>query len=98
MDKNAFVFSLTFKTKHPIVQNIGYSITHDAEYLPVFCGGFGISGNEHDTGKTNQGLSNLGSVYAVPQGMKYLDPMTAAYLAGSHEFVLEEIEVFKVYS
>ena len=44
-DKSAFVFSMTMRSKHPIAQNIGYSLTHDPEMMAVFCGGFGISQN-----------------------------------------------------
>ena len=76
MDKNAFIFSLTFKTKHPIAHNIGYNISHDADYMAVFCGGFGISGTDRFTQRCDQGISNLGAVFAVPNGMKYLEPQT----------------------
>lgn len=71
MDKSAFVFSVTNRTKHPIAQSIGYSVTHDKDYLVVFCGGFGVSGVCKYTGKCNIGISNLGAVFACPKGMQY---------------------------
>ncbi|CDW81428.1 UNKNOWN [Stylonychia lemnae] len=97
-DKRAFVFSVTHKTKHPVAQIVGYSITHDPEYLPVFCGGFGISSNCKISMRSNIGISNLGAIYSCPPGMKYLEPQTQAYLGGSYEFIVDEIEVFSVYN
>ena len=46
------------------------------------------------TGRCDLGISNLGAVYSVPPGMKYLEPRTSAYLAGSHEFAIDELEVY----
>eukprot|EP00347_Sterkiella_histriomuscorum_P000167 403376920 len=98
MDKNAFIFSITHRSMHKIAQNLGYSVTHDREYLPVFCGGFGVSLFCKYSGRCNVGISNLGAVYACPVGMRYPDAKTSSYLAGSYEFIADEIEVYQLIS
>ena len=82
MDKNSFVFSITHKSIHRIAQMVGYSVNLCKDFLPVFCGGFGISEFSKD-GKCNKGISNLGGVYSCPPGYKYMDPKTQSYLAGA---------------
>jgi hypothetical protein len=95
-DQNAFIFSLTNKDNKPLKMNIDpnehkFAIICGSEYGPTF--GFDIS-VANNANKTMNSCSKLGYSYKHPQyAFETIEAET--FLAGSHEFQLEEIEVYK---
>ena len=97
-DPNALIFSLTNKDNKPLKMNVDpnyhqYGIFCNSEYGPTFGYGhdvfIGINANT-----TSSSYSNLGKCYKHPQyaiGTNKAD----TFLAGSHKFQLDEIEVYQ---
>jgi hypothetical protein len=91
-DPNAFLFSLTNRDNQPckIRQiNTMHSIYCASGYGPTFGGGNDIYICDY-ANTTTGSWSNLGNSYEHPQPHQ-----GQSYLAGSHQFHLNEIEVFK---
>jgi len=95
-DPNAFVFSLTNKDSKPMKIKITAVLHQCAIYCnpedgPTFAGGFCIANNSNTSKKS---FSHLSDSYRHP---KYAPGTNEAeaFLAGSHEFQLEEIEVYQ---
>jgi hypothetical protein len=97
-DPNAFIFSLTNKDNRPIKMKIKTNFHQSAirchsEYGPTFGGGHDIY-VANNANLTMDSVSNLGHSYRHPQ---YDEGTNEAktFLAGSFEFQLDEIEVYK---
>jgi len=89
-DKDAFLFSLTNSTKHPATSG-DCAIFCSGEAGPVFGAGYDlfICSNSNVVADCT---STLGLTYKANDNLGDL----TAYLAGSSNFMLQEIEVFKV--
>lgn len=100
-DPNAFLFSLTKKSKHPVKSNSYRSIFMNEEYLMIFgCGDLVISDlcNVNQDEK-KQSFSRFGQEYDF--GSENPNPPNnpediLTYLTGGFNFVVDEIEVFKI--
>jgi hypothetical protein len=96
-DPNAFLFSLTNRDKRPLKTKIDpnkhqHAIHCNSDDGPTF-GGHDIKiANNANT--TRDSWSNLGFIYRHPQ---YANGTSEAstFLAGSHKFLLDEIEVYQ---
>eukprot|EP01080_Neovahlkampfia_damariscottae_P009231 gene9231-1317_t len=97
-----FLFSLENALKKPIkLPNNGphlsnqYSFYDYSSYGPCFGGGHDlyIAGNGCNTGNSN--YSNLGHSFTCPEGQTYGQNGAKNFLAGSYNFTVSEIEVFK---
>jgi hypothetical protein len=99
-DPNAFIFSLTNKDNKPVKMNIdpdpnrhGFAIYCRSSCGPSFGGGVDICiANNANT--TMNSVSYLGSSYKHPQ-YAYDTDEAKSFLAGSHMFKLDEIEVYE---
>jgi len=84
-DSKAFIFSITYKTKHDKQKN--QNSVHDINHHgPIFGAGVDV-----DFSKENDYWSNGNNTYELPPGV---DKNT--YLAGEHHYKPIEIEVFAV--
>ena len=94
-DEKAFIFSLTNRTKHTQTQNKLQAVEHSKEYLISFGRGhdFRISSNAN---ANNESYSNFGYTYQLPEGITMNSDLAKSYLAGSYQFKIVEIEVYKV--
>jgi hypothetical protein len=95
-DPNAFIFSLTNKDNRPVKMKIDPNYHHRAIYCchkfgPVFFGGIWICNNANTT---IDSFSNLGKIFPHPQ-YAYETNEAKTFLAGSHQFQCDEIEVFQ---
>jgi len=95
-DPVAFIFSLTNKDNQPLKMTIDrnaveYAICCNSELGPTFGDDIRIANNGNTTMDSS---SNLGFTYSHPQ---YAHETNEAetFLAGSHEFQLDEIEVYE---
>ena len=101
-DQDAYVFSLVNKDDKPIRLNFdayngNYSIYCGSSYGPVFGAGkdFQIADNSQENMKS---LSNLGYSYGYKNAhfpYKYKSSEAQAFLAGSYNFQISEIEVYQ---
>jgi hypothetical protein len=97
-DPNAFLFSLINKDNNPVKMKIDpnrhqYAIYCDSSYGPTFGGSHDICIGNHSNTKMKS-YSNLGLTYSHRQyAFDTNEAMT--FLAGSYEFQLDEIEVFR---
>jgi hypothetical protein len=96
-DPNAFIFSLTNKDNKLLKMKIDsnshqYAIQCSLSFGPIFGGCDLVIANNSNT--TTNSWSNLGLFYSHPQ---YADGTNEAksFLAGSHNFRLDEIEVYQ---
>lgn len=94
-DPKAFIFSLTNRTKHLQTQNKLQAVDHSKDYLVAFGRGhdFRISSNCH---LNNESYSNFGYTYQLPDNVAMNTEEAKSYLAGSYQFKVVEIEVYKV--
>jgi hypothetical protein len=95
-DPNAFIFSLTNKDNQPLKMKVDpneneYAIICDSDYGPTFGHDIHIANNANTTMGSR---SSLGDAYSHPQYAKGTNE-ARSFLAGSHEFQLEEIEVYQ---
>ncbi len=95
-DPNAFIFSLTNKDNRPVKIKVKssqhkYAIFCDPRYGPTFGCDIII---ENNANTTMDSRSNLGDCYSHPQ-YAYGTNEAEKFLAGSHEFQLDEIEVYE---
>jgi hypothetical protein len=97
-DPDAFLFSLINRDHEPVKLRqfkCGQSIFCDPAFGPVFGGcDLKIANNAH---LTDSGYSYLGSSYAHPR-YAYGSAEAKSFLAGSHTFQINEIEVFHLVS
>eukprot|EP00347_Sterkiella_histriomuscorum_P020535 403337433 len=95
-DNNAFLFSLTNQTKHPIVKNKHQAMMCSSRgYMTVFGGG-DLQIYDRCDQQNDNNFSDLGACYELPKGMKYMDKEACSYLAGSRYFSVNDIEVYRV--
>ena len=95
-DPNAFIFSLTNKENKPLKMNINpnqheSAICCHSSWGPTFGEDIHISNNSNTT---IYSYSNLGFTYKHPQYEEDTDE-ASTFLAGSHYFQLDEIEVYQ---
>lgn len=84
--KESFIISIDHKTRHnPVNFEDGFTVTNNKSFLPVFCGGFGLSFFNSATLEVRGGVSNLGEIYESPKQVELdkLDSQPKKYLAGS---------------
>jgi BTB/POZ domain-containing protein KCTD9 len=97
-DRNAFIFSLTNKDSRPVKIKIDPNEYHRAIFCQSECGpSFGGVHDNHIANDDNNamfGCSNLCFAYMHPQ-YEYGTNEAQSFLAGSHEFQLDEIEVYE---
>ncbi len=95
-DPNAFIFSLTNKDNQPLKMKVNRNQHHNAIYCHSSCGPtFGDDINiADDANITMDSWSNLGGTYKHPQYAWGTDEVQK-FLAGSHNFQLDEIEVYE---
>ena len=96
-DPNAFMFSLTNKDNKPVKMKINPNHTDmaiycDDGYGPPFGDGRDIKIAEN-ANATMKSYSKLGSIYQHPQ-YAFDSNEADTFLAGSHKFQLDEIEVY----
>ena len=70
-----------------------YSIYSCSRYGPTFGGGYDIKIASYAPSNTNS-YSHLGHTYSPPSGHSYGSSFTESFLAGSHTFKPDEVEVF----
>jgi len=89
-DPEAFIFSLTHKTKLSKQKNPSYSIYCSSNHGPTFGGGHDIYICDN-CNIDNSNYSNGNHTYDLPQGVN-----NKTYLAGAHNFKVKDIEVYSV--
>jgi len=89
-DPEAFIFSLTHKTKLSKQKDTSHSIHCSKDYGPMFGKGHDIC--IYDSCNTNNNSNSYGNTtYDLPQ-----DVDSSTYLAGAHKFKVKDIEVYSV--
>ncbi|CDW83614.1 tldc domain-containing protein [Stylonychia lemnae] len=95
-DNQAFLFSMTHQTKHPLVKNKQQAMLCNSRgYMIVFGGGDLQIFDECDKQKVNN-FSTLGMCYELPKGVQFMDKEASSYLAGDRYFEVIDIEVYRV--
>ncbi len=96
IDKTAFLFSLTQRSKHQPYQNTLQTVRFwRDQHLFFFGGGCDLAiGDQPDRRKDS--WTNLGYTFEPPAGTKALSDAAKRYLAGDYCFKVRELEVFKV--
>jgi hypothetical protein len=94
-EAGAFIFQLNKKQKMEQYQNHGNAIYNYASYGPSFGGGHDLMLCDN-CNTTNSSYSNLGYTYKCPAGITYSTTEAQNYLAGSYNFLVDEVEVFKI--
>ena len=92
-DDDAFLYSLTYHTKHKQIKNNEFSLYLTKNYGPVFGKGYDLCVKDD----CNKGFTNycrLGNSYMGPAGMDTVDNYN--YFGGSEYFAIEEYEVFHI--
>eukprot|EP00826_Nyctotherus_ovalis_P037065 TRINITY_DN3354_c0_g3_i4.p1 TRINITY_DN3354_c0_g3~~TRINITY_DN3354_c0_g3_i4.p1 ORF type:complete len:445 (+),score=43.29 TRINITY_DN3354_c0_g3_i4:100-1434(+) len=89
-DPEAFIFSLTYKTKHNKQKSTSYSIYCNPGSGPKFGGGHDISICDNSN-TSNGSCSNGNHTYELPPD---IDAKT--YFAGARKFKVKDIEVYSV--
>ncbi|CDW83697.1 UNKNOWN [Stylonychia lemnae] len=92
-DSKAFIFSLTKKTKHEQYQNKEQAMYYANTFMIWFGYDLLIYAECNNNGSS---YSNFGTTYKPPDGMIANSEEAKMYLAGSHNFTVKEIEVYKV--
>ena len=92
-DPDAFLFSVTKKTK--IIQNANntYSLYDEASRHATWGGGHDL-GLMTNCNTENTSYCNLGHTYVPPDGHANGSEGAKNYLAGAYNFMTEEIEIF----
>jgi hypothetical protein len=95
-DPNAFLFSLTNKDNTPLTMKVDPTRSQFSIYCNPKCGP--MFGNDiciaNNSNTTMDSCSILGSIYQHPQYAKGTNEANT-FLAGSHKFQLDEIEVYQ---
>jgi len=92
-DPDAFLFSLTYHTKHKQIKNNEFALFLSKNYGPVFGKGYDLCVKD-DCNKKANNYSRLGNSYNSPAEMELED--NYSYLGGSDSFSIEEYEVFEI--
>ena len=94
-DSKAFLFSLVNAYNTPVKMNISnpsYAIYSNPSYGPTF--GYNQDLYIPDQSNSNNGYSNLGYSYKIPNFLTYGTEKAQSFLAGSYNFLTTEIEVY----
>jgi hypothetical protein len=94
-DSKAFLFHITKKAKMEVYQNHGNALYGNSGYNATFGGGHDLHLCS-DCNSVNSSYSNLGYTYKAPNGISYSSTEANNYLAGSYNFMVDEIEVFRI--
>ena len=91
---SSFLFSLTKKTKHKLIQPDYATKNNKANLGPVFGGGFDLC-ISNDCNKNDDSLSNLGKSYETSHSYESVE--ARSHLSGFNKyFVVEDYEVYSV--
>ena len=88
------MFHVTKKAKLERTTTYANEVYGAAGYHATFGGGHDLYICE-DSNTTNSSYSNLGHTYKAPNGIAYSSTEAHNYLAGSYNFMTEDIEVYK---
>lgn len=95
-DDNAYLFSITHKTKHPVYKHRTSAVRlWNEKYLFFFGGGCDL-GIAEKCDKYKDSWTNFGFTYKPPEGIKPQSEEAMAYLAGAYCFKVKELEVYSV--
>ncbi len=92
-DSDAFLFSLTYHTKHKQMKNNEFALYLTENYGPVFGKGYDLCVKD-ECNKKFKNYSKLGNSYLGPAEMEMKD--NYCYLGGGEYFAIEEYEVFQI--
>ncbi|TNV81686.1 hypothetical protein FGO68_gene17685 [Halteria grandinella] len=100
-DHNAFIFSLSKKSKHLPFQNEYNAVQHFNKNA-LFAFGWGDFGVQENCDVREDSWSNYGCTkwtkytYKLPRHLNEDSDLAYKYLAGAHKFRVQEIEVYEV--
>jgi hypothetical protein len=100
-DHNAFIFSLSKKTKHLPFQN-EYNAVQHFKVGALFAFGWGDFGILENCDERDDNYSNYGCTkwtkytYSLPRHLTENSDLAYKYLAGAHKFRVADFEVYKV--
>ncbi|CDW89660.1 UNKNOWN [Stylonychia lemnae] len=92
-DENAFLFSLTKKTKHEQYQQKEQALYFAASYMLWFSYDMLLYSN---CDSNTSSSSSLGTTYKLPDGIVQGSVEGQNYLAGSSNYSVKEIEIYRV--
>jgi len=95
VDSKAFLFHITKKCKMEQTANTTYAVYGGSGYHVTFGGGHDLYLCDN-ANTTNSSYTNLGHTYKCPNGITYGSTEAQNYLAGTYNFMVDEVEVFKV--
>ena len=78
-----------------VYQNHTYAIYGTSGYHITFGGGHDLYLCDN-ANTTNSSYSNLGHTYKPPNGITYSSTEANNFLAGSYNFMVDEIEIYKL--
>ncbi len=93
VDKNAFLFSVSKKTKHSIIKEPMHPLHMFSTYSVTF--GYDLSIRDNCNGR-NDSQVYIGLSFTPPEGIVKRTPEAERYLAGASNFYVTEIEIFSV--
>ncbi|CDW73712.1 UNKNOWN [Stylonychia lemnae] len=96
-DTKAFIFQLKKGTIHKPTKFTDCAVRHQKDYLMVFGKGCDLI-IKNDCNVNRDSFSDLGETYLPPEGYQSKEETTKCYLAGSYQFKVIDIEVYKVSS
>jgi hypothetical protein len=94
-DTKAFIFQLQKRTKMEPTQSLSNSVYGASGYGPTFGGGHDLYICDN-ANTTNSSYTNLGHTYKAPVGTTYGQNDAMNYMAGTYNFMIDEIEVYKI--
>ena len=92
-DPDAFLFSLTYHTKHKQMKNNEFALYLNKNYGPVYGKGYDLCVKDECNKKLNN-YSRLGNSFLAPAEMELED--NYSYFGGSERFSIDEYEVFEI--
>ena len=97
-DEEAFLFSLTHKTKHQALQNQRHAVKFWRQYYLIHFGGGADIAISEKCNRDRSCFSHLGSnntTFELPEGIVSTEDATS-YFAGAKYFGLDELEVYSI--
>ena len=95
-DENAYIFSISKKTKHIQYQNKEKAIRNFNSSRLFSFGSSPDIGIYNQSNSNKQSYSNFGYTYKLCDGLKVGSDEANSYLAGEHKFKVTEVEVYDV--
>jgi len=86
---------VTKKTKLEQFQNHGNALYNYSSYMATWGGGHDLMLCDN-CNSVNSSYSNLGYTYKCPNGISYSSTEAQNYFAGSYNFMVDEVEVYKI--